>query len=168
MPPFIAAAWAISRGLPWKAIGMVVMAIGLTVAGWTARGWLADRDAAEVKAATAIANTTASEQARDREQVLADAIAIIDAEQTAERSKDHEEIDRLSGALAADTAGLRVAAHCTAAGMPDASPGPGMGAGTSAELETAARPAYLALRRGLADQRQQLLACQAVLMGERQ
>lgn len=141
--------------------------VAVFLAGWWVNGWRWEARVSDMQAAYATATTKASEEAREREQVLADAFAQIDAERTAERTKADDEINRLSGALAAGAVRLHVAGRCPASGLPDAPPAASMGAGASPELDAAARPAYLALRRGLADQRQQLLACQALLTGER-
>lgn len=153
---------------------LVLVGIGI---GWTANGWRLGEDIAGKERAWAEERTTAAtaalqadKQNREREQVLADAIAMIDADHTWEMRKAHEENDRLRGAVDAGAVRLRVAARCPdpdAAGLPRPAAGAGVDHGTGAELDPAARPAYFALRGGLNRKKAQLAACQRILAEDR-
>lgn len=163
MPPVM----LLLKGLRWQAIGLAALAIALIGIGWTAQGWRKDARWNEREAAIATANTKASEAAREREQVLADAIAIIDSEHTAERTKADAENSRLRAAVADGAVRLFIRAACPAAGLPQAAAGPGLDHGTRAELNSDARSDYHALREGLTRQDRKLAACQEVLARER-
>lgn len=145
----------------------VVAAIALFAAGWLVNGWRWESRWSEREAGYAAAVVEASEEAREREQVLADAIARVDAEHTAERTKADEEISRLRAAVDAGAVRLRVAARCPTASVSQAAAGSGVDHGTGAELAADARQDYFALRAGLTRQEQKLAACQATLAGER-
>lgn len=167
MPPLILAAIPVLKGLPWRAIGIAVVAAGLFLGGWSANGWRWSARWAERETAIADARTKASEEAREREKVLADAIVMIDAEHTAERTKADAENADLRAAVAAGSKRLFVNVACPAAGLPQAAAGTGLGAGTRAELDPDARPDYHALREGLMRQESKLAECQDVLRAER-
>jgi len=148
-------------------LARVAVAIALFAAGWLVNGWRWESRWNEREARYAAAVVKASEEAREREQVLTDAIARIDAEYTAERTKANEEISRMRAAVDAGAVRLRVAARCPAASVSQAAAGPGVDHGTGAELAADARSDYFALRGGLIRQEQKLAACQAALAGER-
>jgi prophage endopeptidase len=150
-------------GLPWRAIGGAVLAIALIAVGWTARGWQADAEIGAIHARNATATAKASEDAREREQVLADAIAQIDAEHTAERTKADAENSDLRAAVAAGDQRLYVRTICPAAGLPHAAASAGLDQGTRAELSADARQDYHALREGLMAKERQLVACQDIV-----
>lgn len=133
------------------------------VMGWTVNGWRLDARWHERAATLATATAKASEAAREREQVLADAIAIIDAEQTAQRTKADVENARRRDAVADGSVRLLVRTACPAAGLPQAAPGAGLDHGARAELSPDSRPDYHALREGLTSQERKLTACQGVL-----
>lgn len=144
-----------------------VAAAALFAAGWTVNGWRWSARAAAMEAEHSAATTRASEEAREREQVLADAIAMIDAARTKERTQADEETARLRADVDAGRQRLLVAARCPAAGLPQAAAGPGLDRGTGTELDAAARPDYFALRAGLTRQETKLAACQSILAAER-
>ncbi len=162
MPP-LATILLFAKTLPWRAIATAALAVALVVLGWTARGWKADAEIAGIHARNAAATATASEEAREREQVLADAIALIDAEHTAERTKADAENFDLRTAVASGAKRLFVNAACPATGMPHAAAGAGLGDAARPELSPDARPDYHALREGLIAKERQLGACQDIL-----
>lgn len=147
-----------------RALSIAVIAFS---AGWTVNGWRLDARWNAREASLFQAATTAIEAARERETVLADAIAMIDAEHTAERTKADAENAALRADVAAGARRLFVNATCPAAGLPQAAAGAGVGPGTRAELSPDARPDYHALRAGLNRQERKLAECQAVLQAER-
>ena len=145
---------------------LVALAVGFGT-GWTVNGWRGQAKWSEREAAWSAATATAVMQAREREQVLADAIAIIDAENTTERTKAHAENDRLRAAVDAGAQRLHVRATCPAADVPATTSGAGVDHGAGAELAADARPDYFALRAGLIDVERRLAACQGILRTER-
>lgn len=152
--------------IPWRMVAYAAAAVALFIAGWTVNGWRWDAKWNEREAEYAAAVTKATEEAREREQVMADAFAMIDAERTAERTKANEESRRLRAAVDAGTVSLRIAARCPA-GLSETAAGPGVGDGTGAELSADARSDYFTLREGLTRQAEKLSACQAILKAER-
>lgn len=144
-----------------------LVAAALIATGWIVNGWRWSARMAAIEAEQANATTKASEEAREREQVLADAIAMIDATRTKERTKADEETARLRADVDAGRQRLLVHAACPAAGLPQAAAGPGLDRGTGTELDAAARPDYFALRAGLTRQETKLAACQSILAAER-
>lgn len=146
-------------------------------AGWMVNGWRLSGDVAEmagridkIKASYATATLKATREADERQQVLTDAIAIIDAENEAERTKANAENSRLRAAVDGGAVSLRVPVRCPAAapGVPPAAPGGRLDRGTGAELDPAARPDYFALRDGLTRAVAKLAACQQILRAERE
>lgn len=149
-----------------RGLAGLALAAALFAAGWTAQGWrwqakYADRESehqAEVISAAALG--------QERERVLADAFALIDATHTKEREAARAENDRLRADVERGAVRLRVAARCpsvlSAPGI-----GAGLGDGAAAELAADARPDYFALRAGIVGQRTQLMACQDALRAER-
>ncbi len=120
----------------------------------------------EAAATAALANQQAL---ADASLLLANRLQQIDtAAEAARRSYQHE-IDTQRAAVERGAVRLRVAAQCPPAagggetGLVPGAASAGLGAGAAAELEAAARPAYFALASGIAEQRQQLLACQQTL-----
>lgn len=150
-----------------RALVAAVIAAALFGAGWTVNGWRWSERLATEHAALSAATVTASEAAREREQVLADAIAAIDADRTTERTKANDENARLRAAVDAGAVRLHVAAHCPTAGLPDSAAGPGLDYRAGAELDAAARAAYFGLRDGLKRSEAKLSACQDVIRNER-
>lgn len=154
--------------IPWGLVARIALAMAIFGAGWMVNGWRWDARWNEREAEYADARTKSSEQAREREQVLADAIATIDTERTAERTKAHEEITRLRAGVDAGAVRLRVAARCPAAGVSGPAAGSVVDHGAAPELAPDARPDYFALRDGIGDRQDALAACQAILAKERQ
>lgn len=155
MPPVIALLPGLRK---WRSLGIILLAAGLVWAGWQAQSW-------RCQARTAQAIATATEEAREREQVLADAIAIIDSERTAERTKALEENAALRARVDAGAVRLRIRAACPV--MSPSAAGAGLGDRTGAELAADARPDYFALRDGLTRLESKLAACQKILAAER-
>lgn len=150
-----------------RLIGAAILAVALFAAGWTAQGWRAGRELAELRQSYADAALQGQRDEDERQQVIADAFAMIDEDRTKERAKDHEEIESLRAAVDGGTVRLRVAARCPPAGLPAAAAGARLGDGAAPDLAADARPAYFALRSGLAGQEKQLRACQDLLRAER-
>lgn len=141
----------------------VALAAALFLAGWLVNGWRWDARMNDLRRTYAEATTKASEEARERESVLAEALAIIDAERTAERTKADEENARLRAAVDAGVKRLRVNVRCPAPRLPEAPAGSGVDHGAGAELDPSTRPDYFALRSGLIRVEAKLKACQAII-----
>lgn len=151
-----------------RALIVVVLAFAAgAAAGWLVNGWRLGADIADMQAEWSESRMASAEDARIKERVIVDAFAIIDAEQTAERTKAHEEITALRARVDAGAVRLRVAATCPAAGLPEAAPGAGLDHGTRAELAPDSRPDYFALRSGLTRLEKKLAACRGLLAAER-
>ncbi len=151
----------------WRLLAVAAGLLAAFAAGWLVNGWRAEARIGAINAATAQASQAAEHQSREREQVLAAAIAQIDQEKTDEQAKFRTETETLRAAVAAGTARLRVAARCPAANLPGAAAGSGLGDGAAPDLDADAGPAYFALRAGLDQQSRQLMACQSILAQER-
>lgn len=138
---------------------------------WWAYTAIWGRGAAHVQAKwdqAVVAAERAAKRERDRR---AAEMAAIDQRHLKQLQEKTDEIERLRSDVAAGRSRLRVAARCPV----QAPAGPGVGAGAAAEpgaaagstgdayLDPAAEPAYFALKAGLVKQREQLLACQALL-----
>lgn len=140
-------------------------------AGWGANGWRKgaeiDRIHADHARSLAAANSAAL-TLQQRLDAAADdkraALAQLDAEGSARLKDAKDENDRMQRCIADGTCGLRVrtvARSCPAdpvPGVPDAS---GVGDGTGAELDPAARQDYFALREAMSRVHEKLAACQA-------
>lgn len=150
--------------MPSVILYLVALAFAAT-AGWQVNEWRWD---AKWHPEFAAATSTASEEARIKEQGWADAFARIDADRTAERKKADAETEALRARVAAGAVRLRLAATCPAAGLPASAAGAGLGPATGAELAAGARPDYFALRTGLTRVEAKLAACQQLLAAERQ
>lgn len=144
-----------------------ILAIALFAAGWTVERWRAEREMAELRQSYADAALKGQRDEDERQQVIADAFAMIDQDRTKERAQDHEEIESLRTAVDGGAVRLRVAARCPAAGLSQPAAGPRLGDGAAPELGSDARPAYFALRAGLKQHARQLAACQDLLRAER-
>ena len=64
MIPLVATRAAVAA-VPWRAIGVGLLAAGIFAAGWAANGWRKDAEIAEMKAAAAKTNLAAANQAID-------------------------------------------------------------------------------------------------------
>jgi prophage endopeptidase len=153
---------ALARGLPLKAIGYGAVVIGIFFTGATVNGWRWEAKWEKREAAYSDAVTEATRQALEREHVLQDALAIVDAEGVINERKHRDETDRLRGDVERGTIRLRVAARCPSS-VPQASAGPGLDLGTRAELDPSARPDYFALVGGIKQSENTLDACQKAL-----
>lgn len=101
----------------------------------------------------------------EEEERLEALIAVMEANAYAALQEKNREIEKLRADVDAGAVRLRVKARCPAS-LPAASepaPGAGVDTGGTAELDPSARPAYFALRSGIAKQETQLKACQGVL-----
>ena len=158
---------------PYVLLGALVSAIVIAVSAffygehvenlsWTAKWEKQARELAE-------AHTKTTDEYRERERVLQDAIAIMDKDYTAKLKEATDENSRLRSAVDAGAQRLLVRARCPAApGVPQAADRPGVDHGAGAELAADARPDYFALREGLIRVDKKLAACQAALASERQ
>lgn len=104
--------------------------------------------------------------AHQERQRLADKIARLDADGIKRLQDAQNENYRLAAAVRAGAVRLRVAATCPA--VPGAPAGAGVGDAGAPELAADARPTYHALRDGIVQQREQLIACRDILAAERQ
>lgn len=127
--------------------------------------WEAKWNAREAELAKAHAKAT--DEYREREHILQEALALVDNERTAERTKAHEENDRLRAAADAGAVRVRVRAACPAARLPEAPAGAGLGERAQAELDANARQDYFALRGAIIETEKALTACQDILRKER-
>lgn len=153
--------------LPWKAIGYGAAAVGIFLAGWWVNGWRWEAKWNDREAELAKAHAQTLSEYREREHVLQDALALVDIERTAERTKAREENDRLRAAVDAGAVRLRIRAACPSPELPQAASGPGVGDRAQAELAADARQDYFALRSGIVEVEKALAACQDILRKER-
>lgn len=140
---------------------VLVVALGSSALGWSYRAALCDRALADVRHQ----HDVALQQATKERQALAVRISESDQAATARLLEAKGENDRLSAAVAAGERRLRVAASCPASAPATSA---GVDHAAAPELDAASRPAYFALRDGIDQQRQQLMACQSVLRSERE
>ncbi|HVI51500.1 MAG TPA: lysis system i-spanin subunit Rz [Candidatus Sulfotelmatobacter sp.] len=161
MPPLTLI--SVIKDLPWKAIGIALAAVMLFGAGWTVNGWRYQRDIADMKTATADANTAFTEKVRMREIEWTNRYAAIDKAFTDQMRSDHEEIARLRAAVDDGSVRLRIAAKCPASDLRQTGDAAGLDHGAGAELDSNARSDYFALREGLIRQHRKLSACQQLL-----
>lgn len=140
--------------LPWKILG--ALAIVSAASGWgyvegrsaVQTEW--DADSARIAQALAVAFTKSAAETEKIREVF------IEYKQQAEVVTGGLERD-----VAASRSRLRVKATCS--NMPNGSTVPGGTQTGTVELDPAARPAYFALRRGLAEQLGLLNLCRAEL-----
>lgn len=154
-------------------IGALVAGVLLFGGGYWLRGIQADRDAERAANVVAIERKEQAEdqarrlaQARESEQAKAKALAELDAQATAQQKAAQHENEKLRSCIDSGSGcGLRVKVITAPATgrVPGAASDSSVGVAASAELDPAARQDYYALRAGLAEQRQQLLTCQAAL-----
>ena len=152
-----------------RALALILVLAGLFASGWwygsshTERAWQARVAAQE--------HQWAAWSAKQSER-----IATIDRERTASLKEKTDEIARLRAAVATGAVRLRVAARCPVLATPAGAgvgdgvanrPDPVAGPTGDAYLDPEAEPAYFALKEGLAQQAEQLRACQAILASER-
>lgn len=92
-------------------------------------------------------------------------IGEIDAKYTAELQKLQSENENLAGCIRSGKCGLRVQGTVQPAPKPaaDGNNRPSVGTGATCELAGESRSAYIALRKGIAHQRAQLLEAQEIL-----
>lgn len=126
-------------------------------AGWMTNGWRNDATRAHEFQAAAETVRLAN-AARD---VVADHLRASDDLHAAELQKAQDETNSLRDRVSAGPVRLRVAAKFP--NVPSVAAGPGVGAGTGAELDPSARSAYFALRDGIDRAEAKLAACQAEL-----
>lgn len=153
--------------LPWKVIGYGALAAGIFIAGWWVNGWRWEAKWNDREAELAQARAKTLGEYREREHVLQEALALVDAERTAERNKAREENDRLRAAVDAGAVRLRVRAACPVARVPETPARAGVDHGAQAELDAEARSDYFALRDGIIEVEKALAACQDILRKER-
>lgn len=134
------------------------------------------RELAETKAAHAMEMQAISDAALSAQQDAARArdeaarvIAELDARHHQALRERDDAIDRLMADVAAGRQRLLVAARCAAGagGVSDSSSASGMDDGARAELDSSARPAYQALRRGIERCTEQLSALQEYVLAVR-
>lgn len=149
--------------MPAQVLALIalVISIGSAAAGWSYRAALCDSALADVRHQ----HDLALQAAHAGRQALAERINANDRAAIVRLREAKDANDRLSAAVAAGERRLRVAAKCPGA---TSAAGAGVDHAGTAELDPAARPAYFALRDGIDQQRQQLMACQGVLLSERQ
>lgn len=148
-------------------------AVGAFIAGgaaWKAQGW---RYGADISALKADESARVADSQRQAREILERRVAEVD--QINERNAKAEwaayggmrnaqvQDDGLRADVDAGRQRLHVAASCPAAGggVSQAGAAAGVGDGTRAELDPAARPDYFALRAGIRQVTAQLEACQA-------
>lgn len=143
--------------LPYRILAVLLLIAACIGFGWV-KGCEHTNQAWELKQARA-------EQAAELDaQRKTAAFNAADIAHTKALQEKQDEIDRLSAAVADGTVRLRIAAHCP---VQAAATGAGMDPGSGPELDASARPAYFALRSGLARQAEQLKGCQDLLQLER-
>lgn len=133
--------------IPWKSIGLIVLASLLIAAGWLVNGWrwhgkyeaqkavYAAKDAATASAAARLQADT-----RQKEAQAASRVAALDANYQKEITHAQAENDRLRAAVRAGDVRLRIAIRSAgAASLPENASATGRAdAGTTAELDPAA------------------------------
>lgn len=160
-----------------KGIAATIVATALALLVLFAYEWVWHRGADSVQAKWDTTIALQVKQAAENRVLRAAAIAAIDLEHTRTLKEKSDEIAALRASIAAGTVRLRVAARCP--DLPATPAGAGVGDGEAHRsdpvagpaggpyLDPAAEPAYFALKDGLIRQREQLLACQEILGGER-
>lgn len=155
----------IITAIPWRAIGIALVAALLFGAGWTVNGWRYEGRIAKSTAQAAFDQTTASEKARMDEQTWRNRYAALDQETTRKMSEARNEIEALRARVESGAVRLRVSATCP--GKTDLHAGAGatgLDHGAGAELDPDARSAYFALRAGLIRVETKLAAAQDALI----
>jgi len=157
---------------PYVLLGALVSAIVIAISAffygehvegldWKAKWADRERELAEGHAKT-------TDEYRERERVLQDAIGLLDKDYTKQLEEANHANDDLRRAVDAGAQRLRIRAQCPAApGVPQAADRSGVDHGAGAELAADARPDYFALREGLIRVDKKLSACQAALLSER-
>lgn len=148
-------------GRAYLAAGALAVAFA---AGWAVNGWRlnAAHDSEALRAAEVARGALALAEA-EKEALAADLRASRDLFDQKLKDAQHE-TDRLSDRLAAGAGGLRIAAKCPApAAVPQTAPAASVDPDPGAELDSTARRAYFALRRGIDRTAAQLAACQSEL-----
>lgn len=144
--------------MTWLLANWRLVLVSLLLAAAYATGWLHnDRSWTLQVQADQLAQSTATAAAMVTQRQQTEAIR---ADYLRSKADADAKIAELESRVAAGTGRLRVAARCvpaTGAGAGRADPG-------APELDAAARPAYFALRRGLADQYALLQLCRAELL----
>ncbi|WP_205736959.1 lysis system i-spanin subunit Rz [Achromobacter spanius] len=156
----------------WKGYAAALL-VGAIVAGgaaWRVQGWRYGAEIAEMKADQSARIAESQRQAREiLERRVAEVGQINERNAKAEwaayggmRNAQVQD-DGLRADVDAGRQRLHVVASCPASsgGVPKARAGSGLGDGTRAELDPAARPDYFALRAGIQQVTAQLDACQA-------
>ncbi len=133
------------------------------VLGWGVNGWRLGERAAKLEQQHTAERLAAAEAARAQEQTLVAAAAAADQLHSGELTSAELKIRDLEQRVAVGTGRLSVAARCPAARVPETAATAGVGDRSErAELDPVARPAYFALRRGLAAAEQALKLCVSV------
>lgn len=97
-------------------------------------------------------------------QLLADAMAIADRKSITRLQDLQNENIGLAAAVSSGAKRLLIAANCSSTAVASSS---GVDHATTAELDASVRPNYYALKSGINQQREQLMACQEILSLER-
>lgn len=133
-------------------------------AGWSVNGWRLGQAHEQER-------LQASEQAREAlrlmtvsRDALAGALRASDDIHATKLQEAQNETNRLRDRVSVGDQRLRVAVRCPAAAeLSGATPSAGLGAATSAELDSSARSDYFALRDGIIRTEATLAACQGQL-----
>lgn len=132
--------------------------------GWAVNGWRLQsaHEAERLQAAQDASETL--RLAKASRDALAGRLRASDDLHAAELQKAQDETNRLRDRVSAGPVRLFVAAKCPATGtVPEAAHAPGVDPGARAELDSAARSTYFALRDGIDRAQAKLAACQAEL-----
>ena len=150
----------------------IVIALAGFFAGWQSNGWRLGMEIQSIKAQHSAelvqqANEASSKKATLEKvrDALADKLAVLDAEYTAQLSKARHDNQTLRNRLASGTVGLRIDATCPSAGTGSAqsAQGGGVDSDSGAVLSAAAGQAYLDLRDNITTTEVTLQACQGAL-----
>lgn len=154
---------------------LITLAIALAgfAGGWVSNGW---RLGVEIQTLHADHAREKSDQAEAFNQrraamvqerdALAERLHLIDTTKTAQLTKARNENQALADRIAAGAVGLRIDVACPSAGsgQTESPPTPGVDSGAAAELTSAARQAYSALRKNIIETEGRLSACQELLV----
>lgn len=163
-----ARSWAVGALTGWR--GYAAAALSGAVLAWAVQGWRLGEQLANRRADQAEQVADGQRQAREILERRHAAVADINernarAEWAAYGGMRNAQVqdDGLRADVDAGRQRLHVRAACPAAGsgMPDAGASAGLGDGTGAELDPAARSDYFALRASIQKLTAQLEACQA-------
>lgn len=155
----------------WKAYALIAVAVAALSGGAYVKGRvdgsaICDGRVTDLKADYAAARDKAVAEAEARRAAVARRYLEIDTRYTKEMADAQDDLDRLRRDVAAGKRRLRFAAARPV--VPPAAGSSGVDPAAAPELGPDAREAYYDLRRQHGQVTRQLLACQALLVGERQ